>query len=970
MQQVSHPGRIFRSLALPGLFACLFQTGLFGQYYETGQDPASLRWNQIKTPHFRLIFPRDYTQEAIRMMDILEYYRVPVTHSLDHSPGRIPVILHTHTAESNGLVAWAPRRMDLFTTPPQNMYPHDWLEQLAVHEYRHVVQVSKLNKGFTRFLSYLGGEQVPGGFSSMLGSWFLEGDAVYAETLLSPSGRGRLPQFEMGLRSQSLEGDRFYRFDEAVLGSYKRYIPDYYEYGYQMVAYGRWKYGNEIWKRSIDYVGKYPFLLNPVYFSLRREGLSKRKLFDQTFEELGERWDRQYRAGHYTPFRPLSPGPGKWYTSYRFPQLVLDSVLVAEKSGIDQVDAFVLIYPDGREKKIHVPGNTQSVRLSGKGRRLVWSELLPDAIWSNRQYSVIRVLDIPTGRVSQLSFKSRLFAPALSNRSDRIVAVESSEQNDYALVLLDAISGNLIDSFPSPGNRFLMMPEWDEADASVYVITMEERGKGIYRLELQNREWVPVLEPGPDDILSLAPGGNYLFYHSSRSGIDNLYALELQTGKNYRVTSSRYGAFDPLVDAKTNRIIYSDYSSQGYRLVAATLDPRSWEPVEELENNFQGFAPKLEELEPDLSSGEMIPRGTYPVKPYRKVWNLFRFHSWMPFYFDLDQFRLDDPNISPGLTLLSQDLLSTAVTELAYAYRDGHHYFQSKFTYKGIFPVIDLSYRYGGPVSLIKPNQVDYSGDFPTTSHTVTGTLTAPLNLTRNRFFSALIPSAEFSLYNDIYYNLSTRMFEQDLVTSQLRLYYYRILKTSPRDLYPRWGGIFDITSLSVPGKEESFNPSFKLKTALFFPGFFRHQGLRLEGSYQEQNLEKYAFIVNQEFPRGYEQQFSEQLLAFRSDYVFPLLYPDLDIPGFLYIKRLKGSLFYDYARNYYRQYNQTTSSYEGITRNLVSLGGTLSFDLHLLRTPYAINAGARFSYLPLLNKPVLESIFSVNIYGFSINRF
>ena len=52
--------------------------------------------------------------------------------------------MHTRTAQSNGLVAWAPKRIELFTTPHQQIYSQDWLEQLALHEFRHLVQLDKI----------------------------------------------------------------------------------------------------------------------------------------------------------------------------------------------------------------------------------------------------------------------------------------------------------------------------------------------------------------------------------------------------------------------------------------------------------------------------------------------------------------------------------------------------------------------------------------------------------------------------------------------------------------------------------------------------------------------------------------------------------------------------------------------------------------------------------------------------------
>jgi len=939
-----------------------------GQYFTTGEDPATLRWEQFSTCHFRLIYPAGFRENAFRMADILEYYREKVARPLNHDPGKIPVILHNHTAESNGFVAWAPKRIELFTTPPQNIYPHNWLQQLALHEYRHVVQVDKLNRGFTRVLSYLGGEQVPGAVTSMLGDWFLEGDAVYAETLLSPSGRGRLPSFEMNMRARALEEDKFYRFDEILLGSYKTYVPDYYEYGYQMVAFARRHYGDSLWQKVIENTGKYPFLLNPVHFTLRKEGLSKRKLFEQTFTELKQHWKEQSHRETYTSFETVSPPPGKLFTSYRFPQPVSDSMVLAEKTGIGQVAQYVLIYPDGKEKIIHTPGNIPSVKLSGKGRLAAWSEYVPDIRWGNRRYSVIKTFDLKTGKTSRLSFRTRLFAPAVSHDAGKIAAVEVNPQNRAALIILDARTGERLDSIPSPDNRFLMLPEWMENNRDLLVITLDHRGKGISRVHTPSGRWNEVIQPSYHDILMTTSYRQYILYHSSYSGIDNIYALDTLTRQQYRLTSSRYGAFDPAVDTKAGILYYSDYHSRGHRIVKIPLEPDQWERLETVENTFTGFASDVEGIPPEPAPDD-LPAGEYEARPYRKGWNLFRFHSWMPFYFDLENFTLEDPDIAPGATLLSQNLLSTALTTLAYAYRNGDHHFMTGFTYRGWFPVIRLEYRQGGKVSLLKPQNINYRGNTGAPDRTFKANISLPLNLTRNRFYSALVPSLQLTAYNDIYFNLSSRLFEQNIISSRARLYYYFLHKTSPRDLYPKWGGIVDLIHLSVPGKAESFNPSFKLKTVLFLPGFFSHHGLRLEGSYQTQNLDRYAFTAEREFPRGYEPAFSETLESFRSDYVFPLWYPDLSIPGVLYIKRMSGGLFGDAARNRYREWNEEISSYEEFKEPLYSFGGSLTFDFHVLRIPWAIQAGTRIAWLPLLNKPVIESIFSVDIYGFSINR-
>ena len=52
------------------------------------------------------------------------------------------------SVRSNGFVTWTPKRMELIVTPPQDSYAQDWIGQLSLHEYRHVVQISQLDQGF------------------------------------------------------------------------------------------------------------------------------------------------------------------------------------------------------------------------------------------------------------------------------------------------------------------------------------------------------------------------------------------------------------------------------------------------------------------------------------------------------------------------------------------------------------------------------------------------------------------------------------------------------------------------------------------------------------------------------------------------------------------------------------------------------------------------------------------------------
>ena len=178
------------------------------QYYAGGQSPGSIKWKQINSSYFQIIFPEGFENQANYVANLLEYARVLDGKTLQNHPPKISVLLHNRTVVSNAEVGWAPRRIEIFTQPPQDSYAQDWLQQLALHEYRHVVQIDKMHQGLTRVLYALFGEQITVGvYGLFVPWWFIEGDAVVMETALSKSGRGRQPFFEMELRAQLLQKD-------------------------------------------------------------------------------------------------------------------------------------------------------------------------------------------------------------------------------------------------------------------------------------------------------------------------------------------------------------------------------------------------------------------------------------------------------------------------------------------------------------------------------------------------------------------------------------------------------------------------------------------------------------------------------------------------------------------------------------------------------------------------------------------
>ena len=160
----------------------------FFSFYGKGQSTAvlennpHLKWRQLKTENFRVLYPVGFEVQAQRMANTLEHIRTPEAKTMGPEPGKISIILQNQSSISNGFVSITPRRSEFFGMPSQNynfLGNNDWLDLLATHEYRHIVQFQHANRGFNKALYYLFGGSTLAAMSYVaVPQCFWEGDAV------------------------------------------------------------------------------------------------------------------------------------------------------------------------------------------------------------------------------------------------------------------------------------------------------------------------------------------------------------------------------------------------------------------------------------------------------------------------------------------------------------------------------------------------------------------------------------------------------------------------------------------------------------------------------------------------------------------------------------------------------------------------------------------------------------------------
>ena len=128
------------------LFFILIPSIASAQFFVTGDDPGRLKWNFIDTESYRVIYPQWADSLAKTYARKLEKYKVPISRTSGYMTGDgdgkiMPVVMHAFN-DANGSVAWAPKRMDLFTIPSAYApEPMPWSTMLAIHESRHVTQM-------------------------------------------------------------------------------------------------------------------------------------------------------------------------------------------------------------------------------------------------------------------------------------------------------------------------------------------------------------------------------------------------------------------------------------------------------------------------------------------------------------------------------------------------------------------------------------------------------------------------------------------------------------------------------------------------------------------------------------------------------------------------------------------------------------------------------------------------------------
>lgn len=951
-----------RSLLFVLAIAILFiPKNVMGQFFTAGDDPGSAKWRQIKTQNYIFIYPQEIDSLARKYATLFETNRARVMEPLGLNPKKIPVVFHPYYTRSNGVVTWAPKRVDIFTTPPAYANTSEpWAENVSIHESRHIGQVSHFENGVYNVLYYLLGEQSTGiGVGLYPSKAFLEGDAVIAETELTNAGRGRNADFLQYLRAAYLNDD-FRDWDRWNFGSYKYFTPDHYAIGY--VINSTLRYHAKDYKypgKLLDYMVKHFYNPSVIFNSFNSvSGRTKQKLLEEGQQILTEIWKEDLNnIGQTTEGEDLKKKPERLYTDYRYPVFIDDTTskyhghIIAVKDGFERASSLVAVDQNGKERHIRPFGNYTSPLTVSKDGNIYWSESVFNGPNQLKDQSIIGSFNLRTGKMSFQQFGTRYFNPTASPKGDRIAVAEYPVEGSSYLVLLTSGQQHLIGKVEAPGKG--QIKEIAFIGETIYCSVVLDKGLGVYKFD--GETWEEVIPQQNQTLVGMKSSGKYLYFTSDLSGVNNIYAFDTEENNLYKLTNALYGASDGFIQEDT--MFYSEFDLQGYHLAKNDLKSLKWEKSDFTKPYKYPIAEMLSEQAKEQTSVkeaevvDVTDKLAYPSKRYSKLGNLFRIHSWGPIYYNIDNIKsMSYENIydlaSLGATVYSQNSLGTAVSMLGYSYHKGFHSAHAKFSYTGWAPAIEIAANFNDRNRRSMKVEKGSDGYYHvnTTEHLHSPFLHAyaliyyPWNMSRGGWNRGFIPQFQWNFTNDRYYSVQKNKY---VYKHQLNygVKYYQTLPVTGSGFYPRWGFGISLMGGSAPGTGENFGNMVYLNGYFYFPGITPQQGLKLTATVQKQNVEGKVYYLSSyaTLPRGYKDMTpTENYAQATLDYAIPIYLGDYNLWTLLYFKRLTLIPFVDYAIDVVPDYKQSI---------YWSAGSDLMVDIYPLRFNVPVSIGVRYAY-------------------------
>ncbi|MCH8069186.1 MAG: PD40 domain-containing protein [Candidatus Marinimicrobia bacterium] len=785
------------------------------------QHEPHLNWRVLHTQHFLIYYPTEFEELGHKIATICEEVYEPISRSLNYYPSRTHVIVHTRIDFSDAIVSFLPWQIELFVTEPQGNIIGSgdlWLKVLIAHEFTHIVHLRK-HKGLST-LTY----PLLGNFNALWQlsgpMWFSEGVATLNESRYSSGGRGRTP-FHWMQMAAPIRAGRPWRLENTNYRSRRRMPQKHMKYisGYYLSYYVSEQYGSDVWTKILDRYTAFPL------FGFGRAVKSVTgKSMKQIYNEMLDRFDTQgINRDSFAPPEQIWRMP-KNPEDQHSPRWVDQDHLMIYRKSFDDLPELTLIDRSGRSQKIRERRLAKIDNSFTIGKKvLVWAELHPHSRFSATIFSDLKFYDQRTGKVRALTHNARLYSPDLSPDETRVVAIQTALPTTR-LVTVSLKNGEISSVLEIPYTTILN-PRWSPDGEWIAFALKDSTGQqDIAIVEVRTGRWRYLYPPDipHDNNPCWTPDSRYVLYTSDLSGIFNIWAVEVTTGKRWMVSDSEFGAFTPDVSPYGDELAFKNYTYTGFIAVTILLDSTRWlekSSVQSYKNPLKFSARDTANLIFDQPS--IIPSKITAYQPWKQI---LVPQGWIPFPFE------DENGGAVALFAISQDVLHRNIWQGSFGLspKTLRTTVDFSYTYRGWWPELNVR-AYSLPVRVSDGNA---TGWWRKRGIEITASL--PLVLESNAYETFFQPV----------FRLKHHTKSRSTGTIYPKLKNYRGVQLgfdfgrtgqAPRDIVPhRAWFITAFADWSSPTLGSEFNgQQFSSRLNVFLPTAIQHHQIEFLGKYQ-----------------------------------------------------------------------------------------------------------------------------------------
>jgi len=568
------------------LFSFLLLFPIRNVYSQFDPHP-ELDWFTLETKHFYVHYHSGTERTAQTVAKIAEEVYGPITSLYDYKPkDRVTFIINDVSDIANGATDYFGNRIEIYASGMDYDLrgTHNWLRNVVTHEFTHAIQVQASLKYGSKlpaiYLQWLGYENeirpdVLYGYPNIIISyplsgvgvpaWYAEGTAQYQRQQLSyeywDSHR------DMILRSY-INDDNLMSWGEmgqfSTITSLK--AESIYNLGFALTRYIAEKYGENKLKEITENLGDF------TNFSMDRAvkkalGIDGKQLYNEWKAYLKKDYDirlTDVRSSMIDGLLIEEIGFANYY-----PQFSPDGNKIAYLSNqdFDYGSTGLFIYDIKKKKSEFVTAPVATNYCwSPDGKKILFAKRnSPPTIHHATIYDLYEY-NLKSKEEKRLTENLRAYSPSYSPDGKMICFVVNRD-GTLNLEIADANGKNYDPITAFNNGEQVYNPKFSRDGKKIVFDYSFEESRKLAEIDIETGAIEFILDDKGIDYRNpvYSPDGKKLYFSSNKTGIFNIYSLNMENNELKQITNVLGGAFMPSVDS-TGDIAFATYKSTGYKI--------------------------------------------------------------------------------------------------------------------------------------------------------------------------------------------------------------------------------------------------------------------------------------------------------------------------------------------------------------------------------------------------------------------